>query len=417
MLKARALFYAIIVSVLIALLSGLLITISSLHRLQQIDQFAQTHAQLNISSAVALLTADADEHFDHKAQTLFVDEPDIVWLHKKNWGLFEVASAKTLLRHNTQIDTLEKAFFLGSRGSTITESALYLLDQNEPLVVAGKTYIGGTAYLPTAGIKRGMIGGQSFMGSELVAGKQLKSKSTFPKVESDKMEQLLQDLKQQEAKEWDGTANYVPFTQDPIVIRQSSIYLDQEKLRGNIWVIATDTLVISKRAQLEDIIAYAPTVIVEEGFQGTLQLYARDELRVEPDCAFLYPSILGLLKTSESVEKPFLVLGEGSTMEGALVAYQQQRGRYSPRVKIEAATLIRGQVLVDGQLELKGQVDGHVTAKKFRVRTASASYDNYLWNTSIDRRKLPDFYVAPFFLKEQKGRAVVKWINEKSPHL
>ena len=60
MIPARALFYALVVSLLIALVSGLLVSLAHLQRLQQIDQNHHIRLHKNVKSGINLINGQPE---------------------------------------------------------------------------------------------------------------------------------------------------------------------------------------------------------------------------------------------------------------------------------------------------------------------------------------------------------------------
>ena len=93
MIPARALFYALVVSLLIALISGLLISLAHLQTLQQIDQNHHIKQQKNVKSGINLLMGSLEDEIPLHSVDLYGDGTDSITLFKSHWGLFSVAGA------------------------------------------------------------------------------------------------------------------------------------------------------------------------------------------------------------------------------------------------------------------------------------------------------------------------------------
>ena len=73
--------------------------------------------------------------------------------------------------------------------------------------------------------------------------------------------------------------------------------------------------------------------------------------------------------------------------------------------------MIKGQLFVNGTIDLKGSIHGNVTTKSFTLRTAASIYDNHLLNATIDATKLSTYYLNPLFFKGTKPNKIVKWLE------
>ena len=95
---------------------------------------------------------------------------------KTYWGALELRRAKA-----------KKGSFEFERLALVGQAnderpALYLKDNQRPLVLAGNTKIQGTAYLPERGVKMGNIYGNSYYATQLIYGEEKQSQSELPKL-------------------------------------------------------------------------------------------------------------------------------------------------------------------------------------------------------------------------------------------
>lgn len=274
MFPAKALVYAIVVSLLIALVSSLLVSLSYLQRLQQIDQFAQERQWRNLQSGLALLQGMDVRNEGAQTIDLYGDELDQVMIGQYDWGMYTAAYVRSLRLSQTGVDTLDRALLLGIPATTISAEALYLADLNKPLGLAGNTEIRGTAYLPKAGVKRATVGGQGYLGTRLIYGQKKTSKVQLPALQKEKIQQLLAQAQLANAPSDLPAIKAQSFVDPTLIYQASSWWLDQYQLQGNLLLYAEDTIYVSANNRLEDLILLAPTIIIEAGFQGSLQAFA-----------------------------------------------------------------------------------------------------------------------------------------------
>ena len=181
MLKGGSLIYAIVISVIIAMLSSSLILLSyftSVH----VDYYSDlSRIQLNAASGVSLLLSNQQtiNSGDDKIIDLFGKGIDSVHLKKNNWGAFDVGVSEAFSKHNRY----RKILLMGGIFSKDTALALYLEDEDKPLSLCGETVIKGTCFLPKAGVKRAYIEGQNFVGEKLIDGGVKESKKIIPGVD------------------------------------------------------------------------------------------------------------------------------------------------------------------------------------------------------------------------------------------
>lgn len=409
-LSAKALFYALVISGIISLLCGILVSIAYFFKQQQIDQFKKERLHHNINSAIAVLLGSNEELFSKKNLELFENDTDVMVISKYNWGLFSIGTVNSTAKSMVSTDSISKTIMIGIKGGPYMDAALYLTDRSKPLVLTGKTKIVGKSYLPRAGVKRGMVAGQGFMGDKLIKGLQLKSTTRFPSPNKNKMEQLLQTLNSVQGEFPVEKKISQSFTKNTLEISGQELYLEGFDLKGNIVVKAKKTIYISSNCKVEDVIFYAPKIIIEDGFKGTLQAFATSHLEIGSGCKLSYPSVLGLVITKASSNKPHVNIAANTLIEGATIVYQQLRQRYLPKMTIEEKTIIKGQVVADAEVDLKGAIYGSTLVSKFSLKTTSSTYDNYLLDATIDQSKLPGFFTGPMIFENYKSKDIAKWL-------
>lgn len=409
-LPARALFYAIIVAIFVALISsGMLL--SSYHQHIVLNR-AQTQERLinNCISATALVLGAQKDSLPQTVIDLFGEEKDSLLVAQKKWGLLDLVLLKSWAGQGFYKDSMTKAFFVGKQPPAY---ALTLSEGTKPLYVCGGTHIVGDAFLPREGVERGFVvgvKGRAYYREKLIFGK--KKLVTAQDLNSLKSSfQTLEQIKQLPAnclELYDSMQQ--SFHQPTLVWRGENIVLGQQILRGNVVVIANREIEVEASAFLEDVILLAPSIKIQTGFQGNLQAFAWDSLIVEPNVQLHYPSVLSLLPRKERTNfSPNLTIAEGSELTGVLIAPNFVYQPYKTKVKIAADVVVRGQVWVNGLLEHAGAIYGSVFCDQFLLQTAAAIYENYLLDAVINRTELPQAYLAPIALGNGKTKKILKY--------
>ena len=412
MLEARALFYAMILSILIAMVSGLLIGLSYLHRLQQTDQFEEQRARQNVKSGISLLRREA-AILPAQMIDLFGDQKDSVVLGRYPWGLYTIAYAAATYPFLSARDTFSKAFFLGEQRDRDFNGSLYLMDHNTPLALVGDTKINGPVFLPKAGVKRGYISGKGYTGTELIYGEIHQSKKSLPAIETQRIEQLYPFFSKEGMTEVPLNNIWQSFLDTTIYFGGTNIVLDEVRLSGNIIIVAQASIYVSKTAQLENVLLFAPNISFESGFSGQVQAFAREQINVGEGSRLSYPSILALLPNDAiSEQRKVMEIETGSEISGMVLLYQQKKSRHEPILKIRENCIIEGQVWADGYVNLKGgTIHGNLTCKSFWLATQSSTYTNYLMDGVIDKTARSENWVNPVFTDKLKNGAIVQWVK------
>lgn len=403
---ARALFYALVIALLMAMMSSLLISLATLQRQQQTDQIEKERHLTNINSGIALLRAAPDEQLSSQIE-LYPNDPQPFRISKKDWGMYSLGTV--ISTTTSRQDSLIRTCYLGHPAPNSLLPALYLCDQKEALVLAGKTTIQGSAFLPKSKARTALIEGQPFQGRPLQPQQQQRSSGRLPDFNTAKVKRLQQYF------HWSTPSEELPlrlwqsFTDTTAIFFHNTLYLSSQELQGNIILIARDSIIVGSDSQLGDVLLFAPKIVFRSGFKGQVQAFASRQLIVEEGSEFRYPSVLGGLKRKE--QHCLLDIQRGSRLSGLVFLWEETFSRQSGGIRIATDARIEGQVFCAGWVELQGQVNGNLSCRKFELSTPSAVYSNHLLNASINRNSLPNSFASPM-VEEPVRAAVVKWINE-----
>lgn len=414
-LSGSALFYALLVALLIATFSTAMISVAYYHRV--LTNFANLEWQLvqNSTSGIEFLKSQKGT-FDRQTIDLFAQTTDSVLLEKKIWGLFEIATAEAF--HQTSKGRLShrKIALLGSPPSADWEkAALYLRDGFKPLTLAGQTQITGDAFLPKSGVKGGYVNGQAYSGKELIFGEKKSSTANMPEIEETLIQHQFNQFLLQQTHYFFQLPDSIEnsFFEPTIIAKDSVIYIDQQLLKGNICLVADSLVYIGRNTIVENILIYAPAIYIEEGFQGNLQAFATHYLEISPNVKLTYPSVIALLQP-DTVKQPSLAyFRKEANLQGLLLIHDAKKGNPVPIPRIEKESLIEGQIFSNSsRLDFQGILHGNLTTAGMRLRTSTSQYENHLWNTTIDATQRPDFYLSPVLFKTPQ-KDIVQWMNSR----
>ena len=415
MLRAGALFYAIVISLILALVSSSLVMYGYLNRYRNLQYDLITRLHDNANSGIQLLMSDQDivDRDDEKQIDLFDLGRDSVLLKRKSWGVFKVITATATSKNQLASKSALMGYSLNDRST-----ALYLADNNKPLSICGSVKIVGTAYLPKAGTKRAYIEGKTFTGRSLVDGTVLRSKRSVPRMNKEVLRTVTQYI--------NGSISFGrPITMDELgqdTLSQSfadetiiwqvsgSISLSEITLIGNIMVMSSTSIFVSKSTRLKDVIIAAPLIEIEAGFAGTLQAFSSEELIVGENVELFYPTVLGMVANQSVIGgKAQLIIEQGARIKGVVFAASQSTQVVA--VKVERGAKITGQVYSQDGMQLRGEVIGSVICDKFILKTASAYYENHLLDGRIDITQLAPQFAGIGMLGISENKSIAKWVH------
>ena len=338
---------------------------------------------------------------------------------ESHWGIYNILTVTSSFQKNS----FRKTVLTGSR-LLDAEAALFLKDNNRPMVVAGNTRIVGDAYLPKQGIRMGNIGGQSFFASEPVQGRQHLSASSLPLMEtknSGALEELLRGGTSNISNtsiNFQGSETVNSFSEPTITLNADILNLSGKKISGNVVIRSDYQIEINASTQLNDVILVAPRIRIGDGVVGNFQAIASKEIRVGQNCNLSYPSALVVLDKTDSTAKkesnhstqPQINIERNSLVYGNLCYLGRGTEQtYYPQIRIAEGARIVGQVYCQKNVELRGSVWGNVTTDGFVTLENGNIYQNHLFNGSMDISKLPVQFVGMSLGKESR-KGEVKWL-------
>jgi hypothetical protein len=420
MLKASALYIVIIISLVIGLLCSSLIVVAYFYRLQYQWTFRHQQLQNNLGSAVNILLASQNDNlYTEKSFSLFGGDNDSVSIKKTEWGVYDVGVTKSFI----QKDTLLKTFLVASTIDSAKWAALYLIDEDRPLSVSGKTMIKGDVYISKAGVKEAYVDNKSYQGDKrLVIGKVHNSDKTLPALNTDRLNQLEKYFDQAKEKtittlKFDSVSNSFLSETRIFSFGKNAETLQDIKLTGNIILLSDTSITIESTAQLENVVIFAPSIIVKSEFNGTCQLFASDSISVARNCTFNYPSCLAVtrFKPSNNSRPMLLNIGESTKLTGVILTYDKNYDRNKQAlIDIGKNAIITGQVYAQGLLGLKDGISfiGGVFANRFLYQSSFTRYENYLINVTINSTALSPYYLSSDMVPAAGNKKkVLKWLE------
>src|SRR5690606_9162862 len=294
-------------------------------------------------------------------------------VYKDYWGVFEKVTSVSKIKTNRIV----KVAFIGGIQPKDNRLALYLEDQNKPLVLVGHTKIAGVTYLPQQGVKPGNIAGHSYYGTDLIYG-QKRTSNLLPKLVSEFYNNLT-------SPNLENNKEFIDISRDrnvsnsflkpiKIIYSTNDIYLSQIKLTGHIQVISQTKIIVEASSELKDVVLIAPEIEIKNDVHGTFQSLATKKIIVGENCSLNYPSAL-ILKTKKPIQghetenKTILSeirIGEGAVIKGIVVYYgDTTKNNHKAQVIIEENAFVQGEAYCNLNIELKGTVQGSVFVSNF----------------------------------------------------
>ena len=415
-IRAGALQFSILISVVIALIISAFILLTHI-QLKFSKQLALSGRTIALSKNGITYAQYYDTPYtDSITTSLIINGVEEEFITQKtHWGLFDKIWSKGTIKNFEH----SRIALLGGRIDSINRLALYLEDNNAPLVVAGKTKIIGNVVVPSQGVKPGNIVGNYYQGNQLIYGKVSKVASQKPSLTPEKriyIEELLfnSSIPLQEAViSLGNTISNHTFSKSPQWIFNSGVVtLANQSITNNIIVKSDSLIRVSAFAKAKNIILIAPHIIIEKNATVSLQAFASKSMTIEENARLSYPSALIFMEGNQNLnvtENTGIVMEEGSVVEGSVVHLSANDETIrKPKLVINEGALIKGEVYSDEWIELFGTVEGTVYASELAARVRGSVYKNHLFNASINGLKLPENYSG--LLTSESNKSIVQWV-------
>lgn len=394
--KASSLAYAIIFLLFIGLFASGILLLSGSHKIIEVNArikenvLTNTHNNLNWF----LQTELSGEKINITGDTSF--------LSTNHWGAWNVVHSKTYHgRFN-----FERFALIGEKFNK-EKPALYLADTDQKLSLAGATRIEGKVYLPKRGVERAYIGGKNYTGEKLIYGNQSIAEKKLPTIKhSAQVFDLVEFLKKEDVIEISQINSSIKQKfSDPILFLQSitPVFLE-DSIQGRVVIQSFDSIFVSSKSNLQNVILIAPIIRIEKGFKGSVQIEASQRVTIEEDVALKYPSTIRLIEKQKNStrEKHGVYFGENSELLGGiLILSNKPNFRNLIQLSLSETSLVAGLVYNQGESDVKGSIIGSLYTYKINLKTRSSSYSNHLLDALISSKKLPDYFIYPNWLESE----------------
>lgn len=418
-IQAGALQFVVFIGVVIAILLGSFLTLTHIHNLfgKQTDLTIQTIKNADLGIAYALQNNNI--HNDSVSIDFLNAENKSVVVSKNNWGIFEKIASVSKIKNKLFI----KIALSGGKYPIKDRPALYLKDDNRPLVVVGNTKIEGLSYLPKQGVRSGNISGTSYFSRTFIYGQTRESKSSLPEFSSI----LKNSIKDLSAPNFTPNKNillqYKPHSvfknsfskPTQYIIHDGTLDLTSSTIIGNIIVWSTTKIIVHSSSTIKGIILIAPEIEIKSNTKGTFQAFATKKINIGSRCNLEYPSALVLndksipSTNSNSKNTNQIFINKGTTVKGVVIYLGNDNTRnFNPQIVIEENTQIFGEVYCNQSLELKGTVNGTVFTSKFIAKQFGSIYQNHIYHGKILNSKLSEEFVG--LTMNNKNKSIAKWL-------
>ncbi len=383
-IKANALYIVVSIAILVGILLLGLLTLSGVFSQAETRFSIQNKLVLNVRSGLELCLASPELPQD-KVFDLFQEEDDSLRIKSKAYGI--LTDVELTAFHAG--DSVGKGVLLGNKSTLKSKTALYLSNSNKALGLCGNVQLNGNVFVPERGVERSYIEGQNFVGAKLFSGIKQTSKSSLPAIHPQINANISAVYAVNNGAVYRDDLDTIISSYSTLVLKAEDGVLLNQVVKGKVMLISSDFIRVSSNAELENVILKAPTVVFDKGFEGSVQVFARDSIIVGEDCYLKFPSTLVLKSPSKPNYSPKITLEAGTRLAGNIILKQASFNlRNNGMVTINKGSLVNGTVYSEGYTQLRAcEIQGDVYTKKLFLKTRSSIYENTLLNVVIDPSK------------------------------
>ena len=384
-LKAGALSTVIVVSALMMLAVMALISLWDMDMLL----FSRTQylksQKADIESAYLLYSTHPDRFMQKETElTIFDDRPSSkVEIEREQWGLYELVSV------SVEKPAFTRTKLMGLREPSAYGAGLYHRENQMSITLAGNTNILTTAYLPRNGFIYGQMNSEFFDGQETDPAQMKPADPLFPAASQEILAGVDSMFSVHPTAQLFPGSMAVPFYNSTPLVLSADGQIRNCDLAGKTIVVG-DELTIDSTCRFRDIIFICSSLVVEEGFEGSMQVFARDSVVVEPNVRLLYPS--GIYAGDR------VRLSDSTQVNGYVIVNPLEEPEMTkPNYVSARKSIVRGFVYVNGNAQLQGIVSGSVYVKEAMYYGPSGYYRGMIHD---------------FTLLENPGVAYPIWLDQ-----
>jgi len=413
-LKAGAMQLTLCIVVMIALLLMAFLLFTHSHKLFKVQSEFAIQTIKNSNRGINYTLLNDTKLNDTTIIELDDNHVETIQVNREYWGVFERVTSVSKIKNHV----VKKTAIIGGFQNEKDRIALYLQDNNQPLVVVGNTMIKGMSYLPQKGIKSGSISGQSYYGNQLIYGAK-KNSSNIPKLHAELIYQIDNLSYQYLTAKPEQFINIVSensyhhsfFEPVKFMFSIDDIRLSRVHLIGNIIIQSKTRITVENSSNLKDVILIAPEIEVQDGVKGNFQVFANKNIVIDSNVVLEYPTAIILNETQDENDKKKskVILKSNSYLKGSIIFIgQPASNNYESQIELQDKTTVFGEVYCNQNIDLKGTVLGSVYTNNFIAKQSGYIYQNHIYNGTISIDELPQQYIGVRLSNSKKG--IIKWL-------
>ncbi len=407
MIRAAALSYAIVFVLVVGMLCSSILIISSAQKKVEIHFTSQEHVLFDSYAAIQF---GKNELENNESIQLIHPSNDTSNISKKSWGFFSILQTITFNKHAKKI-----RHALCFESSKDRHPSIYLPGNYGGLKIAGETFLEGKSIIPNASLELTYLPNTNRTLKELIKGETEKADLYLPALKKEfqnlDVKSIYANLKPIPFFNKDTA---VAFNDKTLYIRSLDGLILNKKYSGNIVFQSFDSIYITSKSHIENCILIAPKVVFEEGFTGSVQVFATNKIILQKNVHLTYPSFLFLNENANSLsdKNRIEVNEEAQIIGGILMTTQSFDQRNMMQLKTAEKSVVGGLIYCTGEAEIRGTVIGSIYTNRFYLDYGGSVYTNHLVNAFISSKKIPKQQVFPNWIQGDKivKTEIMSWL-------
>jgi hypothetical protein len=405
-------------------------------------------AQSGITKAISAL--DAEENFPtgttaFEKDFTFVDG-SLAHTNITRWGLYILISSEGRFGQMKSLRTATAAALpIG-----VLEKALVFKSPNEQLVFSGESSIEGDILVGPAGVTTGTLPGIrtpkkipvdgaiarqsntsiSAFDASLLYSEINQYKELLPRARSKGVNDL-HAITIASGKDFSLRVKRIPDSIGTVIVNGDCVFTDSLTRRssplnvvflgrlsihssaclsGLISIFALKEIELFGNPSISQVILFSPDSIqIGENVSYSAQLIS-PVITVQKNSFGRYPSVLCSYGLGDSLNQRITLEG-GATLQGTVILLQDsKKANPNNTVILDPSAFITGLLYSEDKTTLDGKVIGMVITNDFFFYQAPTRYNGWLRGGTINRKSLPQGFLAPFGFSSMHRVKVLEWI-------
>lgn len=387
--------YAIVVIIITATIAMIMLYSFSMNNALIQKSLKRKLAEYYVYQGLAMLASGQE---NGSVRNFPVQDNWVLNVYKDRWGAFDIYTSTVKVLHDT---LLTKKALVGW-GRMNDSVALRMVNSGSVMHMGDSVHIQGQSIIPF-----GMIQPYGNTNKFEMPQRLLMANDTLQPLTTDSICSWINKFGTPAlGKLYLNDSINASFYEPTRVIKADTLFVNS-KIAGNVILIA-NTIFVDKNLELNDIILSAKYLQIDDDFKGNVQCFASSGIKVGKNCLFNYPSILALVATKPLYST--IDIGDSLFLQGEIYAtsvYYQYKKLVSV---ISNKAMVLGDVYSSGSILFNGNCYGSISCEKLLTLDYGRMEENYLRNITIDRDKLPAFFINSHISPYAAHNKIVKWM-------